>query len=168
MSYKRFAASVYSIFRAKIVADYYVAAGCQLECQTLVLAGSMSSTSPIFLNRLSDTCPFLAGSVSAAKSVLTTKNSCVRPMSDASLTLSGENEVGFATPGADRSEWNIVAPPDVYHVQSRSQGTTMKTTRLFLAFLTLVLLALTGCPSDGSSHGSGATSSSGSSSSGGY
>jgi hypothetical protein len=89
-------------------------------------------------------------------------------MSGALLTLSGENEVGFATPGADRSEWNIVAPPDVYHAQMRSQGITMKTTRLFLAFLTLVSLALTGCPSDGNSHGSGATSSSGSSSSGGY
>jgi len=44
----------------------------------------------------------------------------------------------------------------------------MKATRLLLAFLMLVSLALTGCPSNGNSHGGGTASNSGSSSSGGY
>ena len=73
MSYKRFAAAVYSIFRAKIVAQP--------------------------MNKNSDLDSKAAPSRRKRSS-----------------------EVGFATPGADRSEWNIVAPPDVYHAVPQCVG----------------------------------------------
>jgi hypothetical protein len=42
--------------------------------------------------------------------------------------LRGENEIGFAAPKADCSEWNIVAPPDVYYAQSCNALSTLRTT----------------------------------------